>query len=107
MIDTSSAGDGSQMEPGTELYDGDVDWSLLDTSVAHSAYQVDADITITLNGADFVKGTAVTTTKGNHVVSFGADSAAPTGGGSVLPGDSVAVQAVIMAAPNAGVVGGS
>ncbi|CAH1602056.1 conserved exported hypothetical protein [Vibrio jasicida] len=102
MIDTSVTQDGSQMEPGPGLYDGDVVWSLLDTSVTHTAYDAATDITITMNGTDLVKGTPVTTTTGNHIATFGADSAAPTAGGSVVPGDSVAVQAVIMAAPSTG-----
>jgi hypothetical protein len=104
MIDTSAAQDGSQMEPGPELYDGDVDWSLISTAVTHIAYDAATDITITMNGADLVEGTPVSTTAGDHIVTFGAESVTPSAGGTVVPGDAIAVQAVIMAQANAGII---
>ncbi|WP_104038746.1 hypothetical protein [Vibrio jasicida] len=101
MIDTSLLQDGSQLEPGPEMYAGDVDWSLINASVAHVAYDAENDITITMNGVDLVDGTQVTTTAGQHLVSFGAKSVPPSAG-TVLPGDTVVVQATIMAEANAG-----
>jgi len=102
MIDTSALGDGSQFGAGPELYDGDVDWSLVSTSVTHSAYDATADITIAMNGTKLVEGTPVTTTTGNHIVTFVAESVSPSAGGTVVPGDAVAVQAMITAQANVG-----
>lgn len=102
MIDISADLDGSLLGPGPELYDGDVDWSLISTSVTHVAYDAASDITITMNGTDLVEGTPVTTTAGDHIVTFGAESVTPSAGGTVTPGDAIAVQAVIMAEASAG-----
>lgn len=102
MIDISEGLDGSQFGPGSEMYAGDVDWSLINTSVAHVAYDAANDITITMNGSDFVEGTPLTTVAGKHLVGFGARSETPSAGGTVLPNDTVAVQAMIMAEASAG-----
>jgi hypothetical protein len=51
-----------------------------------------------------VEGTPVSTTAGDHIVTFGAESVTPSAGGTVVPGDAIAVQAVIMAQANAGII---
>jgi len=87
---------GGDMVPGPQLYNGKVDWELVGTSVTHAAY-AEADIAILMNGIELVKGTAVSTEINKHVVAFTATSDTPTGSGSVNAGQTIAVQALIMA----------
>ena len=101
LIVEAHAMDTSGAEPvvTSELYDGDVDWSISATNVSHAAYDA-ANVLISMNGEPITVGTPVTTTVGNHVVGFSVSSPAPTDATMLTPGDAVSVTTMVFAEPN-------
>ncbi|EPW6725672.1 hypothetical protein ACWONS_004777 [Vibrio parahaemolyticus] len=83
----------------SEMYEGDVDWSISATNVSHAAYDL-SKVVISMNGDPITEGTPMKTSTGNHVVGFSVSSPAPTDASMLTPGDAVSVTTMVFAEPS-------
>ncbi|EHK6028643.1 hypothetical protein C4G53_RS23880 [Vibrio parahaemolyticus] len=94
-VDTS----GSTPVISSDLYAGDVDWSISAINISHAAYDL-SKLVVSMNGDTMVTGTPLTTTAGNHTVGFSVSSPAPADPSMLTPGDAVSVTAMLFAEPH-------